>query len=163
MKFKATLWILALLITWALCSCSTRKKETELTKEKSSHSSDLKIDLNEDLIDKSTFESWVKDHSQSIKVIEYYHIDPSGKLPYKRETEIYKADKSEVKKEFKDLTQNKALQATEKKNDTSSRILKNKQTEKAGVSTGKVLGVSLILIVTLAALYLIKGQIKSFN
>lgn len=136
MKFKATLWILALLITWAVClsSCSKRVTESNKSKEKTSQSSELEVDLKEVSTDKGQTQRFIEENIESITVLEYFGLDTSGKKPVWKETTYSKSAKKSTETEQKNLTQNKALQAKEKKNDTTTSVQKNKTTERKGMS-----------------------------
>jgi len=148
MKFKATLWILAFLITWAVClaSCSKRITESNRTKEQTSQSSELKVDLKESSTDKGQTETFIEENIESIRVLEYFGLDTSGKKPVWKETTYSKTDKKSTEKEQKDLTQNKDLQAKEKQKDTTTSIKKDKATERKGMSLGGYIGAGIVLI-----------------
>lgn len=145
--------------------CSTRKTNLEISKTKTSQESELKIDLKEAVLDKGIIEKLTSDNSYTIVIKEYFGQLPdnsnlSVNNPIFRETTISKTDKKTSEKENKDLKQNKAIQGTEKKKDASISKIKKKPTVRSGVGTGKVIGVSILLIVFGLALWFIRKQMK---
>lgn len=165
MKFKYIIWLIALIITAIICSCSTRKTNLELNKSKTSNESELKIDAKEAVLDKGIIEKLTSDNSYTIVIKEYFgqltdSCTLSGNKPIFRETTISKTDKKTSEKENKDLSSNKALQGTEKKKDTSVLKNKNKQVERTGISSGKIIGVSILLAAFGLAFWFIRKQMK---
>lgn len=157
---------IVLLITF--CSCSSRKTNLELSKTKTSQESELKIDAKEAVLDKGIIEKITSDNSYTIVIKEYFGKLPdnsqlSANNPIFRETTISKTDKKTSEKENKDLSSNKALQGTEKKKDTGASKIKNKQVERTGISTGKVIGVSILLIVFGLAFWFIRKQMRKLK
>ena len=153
-------------IVLLISCCSTRKTNLELSKTKTSQESELNIDLKEAVLDKGIIEKLTSDDSYTIVIKEYFGQLPdnsslSANNPIFRETTISKTDKKTSEKENKDLSLNKALQGTEKEKDKGGSKIKNKQVERSGVSTGKVIGVSILLIVFGLAFWFIKRQLPN--
>lgn len=145
--------------------CSTRKTNLELSKTKTSQESELKIDAKEAVLDKGIIEKLTSDNSYTIVIKEYFGQLPdnsnlSANNPIFRETTISKTDKKTSEKENKDLSSNKAIQGTEKKKDASVSKIKNKQVERTGISSGKIIGVTFIVCVVGAALFFAIRQVK---
>lgn len=156
---------IVLLVT---CSCSTRKKNTELIKDNSSSSSEAKVNLTESITDKGTIEKLFEENNWTITVKEIFGQLPdnsnlSGNYPISKETTYTKTSKKSIEKEQKHLTSNKALQSTEKKKEVSSYLGKKKTTEKTGVGTGKVIGITIIVAFSLMAIWAIKRQLRVKN
>jgi len=166
MKFKLLIWLIGLLLTVWVCSCSTRKTDLSIERAKSKQESELKIDLKEAIVDKSIIEKLTSDNGYTIVIKEYFgqltdnsHI--SGNHPIFRETTFTKADKKTSEKEVKDLTSNKAVQAKQKEKQVNVSKDKKKPVEVSGFGFGKVIGVTLIAIAGLIAVYAIWKQKKA--
>jgi len=166
MKFKLLIWLIGLLLTVWICSCSTRKTDLSIERNKSKQESELKIDLKEAIIDKSINEKLTSDNGYTIVIKEYFgqltdnsHL--SVNQPIFRETTFTKSDKKTSEKEFKNLTSNKAVQAKQNEKQVNVSKIKKKPVEVKGFGFGKVIGVTLIVVAGLIALYVIWKQKKA--
>jgi len=165
MKFKLLIWLIGLLLTVWICSCSTRKTDLSIERAKSKQESELKIDLKEATVDKSIIEKLTSDNGYTIVIKEYFgqltdSLHLSDNHPIFRKTTFTKSDKKTSEKEAKDLTSNKTLQAKQNEKQTNISKDKTKAVEVTGFGFGKVIGVTLIVVAGLIALYFIWKQKK---